>query len=247
MKRDLELSKKLNLNYLNYTNLTITAKSNDLPTLYCKPSYYPDFLALSSELGLYNKTNATAVCFYEFDNIMDGQNGLANAIYYANQKQLEQFKKRFAEVKYFIMPDFTQAGDGLRIDNENRLLRARLVAIWLMVELNAYVLPNITTPDLERLEFFLDGYQECDAIAISTKGHMQDVTERNQLRDVINRTVSYLHPKAIIVYDVCGDQAETYRLFEYAAKMGVRIIVPSNTLQIRNMQKLKGGDNNANK
>ena len=246
MKQNPDLHKKLNLNYLHYTNCTVTAPSNDLPVLHCKLKGYPDYLALSSEPGCFHKTEHTAVCFYQFDDEIDGQSGLANAIYYNDKKRLNYFKERFSGIKYFIMPDYTVAADVIWIDNANRIFRARLVAIWLTMELNAVVIPNVTTTDMDHLEMFLDGYQDCDAVAISTKGHMDNTNEKEQLREIIRRTVDYLHPPAIIVYDVCGHQSETIQLFDYAAKLGTRIVIPSNSLQAQNIRKVKGGMSDAN-
>ena len=72
--------KKLNLNYLRYTNLTYAVGKHDLPALYCNTDVYPDYIALYSHPGDYHRTLKTAVAFYQFDDTFDGQNGLYNAI-----------------------------------------------------------------------------------------------------------------------------------------------------------------------
>jgi len=128
--RNKPLKGLLQLNYLEYTNLTHAVGPLDLPELICQTTVHPDYLALFSQRSLYHHTKRTCVCFFQYDNVFDGQNGLANAIYYKNKKQLEQFKERFKGVKFFISPDYSLLGDVDPIENLYRMKRARLVSIW---------------------------------------------------------------------------------------------------------------------
>lgn len=116
------LKKKLNLNYLDITNLTYPVGKYGLPALACDIDVYPDHIALYNNPKDYHKTDNTAVAFYLFDNVFDGEDGLYNAIYFDNEKRLKEFKKRFEGVKFFISPDYSQLGDIDLIENLNMKL-----------------------------------------------------------------------------------------------------------------------------
>ena len=77
-----ELKEKLLLNYLDTSNTAMCSGEFDMPALRCNIDVYPDFLALDSEPGKYFKTNLTGVCFFRYDDRINGWDGLFNAIYY---------------------------------------------------------------------------------------------------------------------------------------------------------------------
>ena len=236
MKNYENLRELLNLSYLSLTNKTISCGKMDLPAINCNVSIYPDYIALYSEPGKYFLTDRTALGFFEFDEEIDGKNGLFWAIYYNVEERLDIFKERFKGVKYVIIPDYSVLGDIHRIENNYRLFRGRIVGLWFMFEIGAIVLPNITFPTEESCDFALDGYEECSVAAISTKGHMDDPAENWRLRANIKLTVDKLPKlKALIVYDVCGTNDDTLDSFSYAIEKGIKIIIPENTLKKRNM------------
>ena len=147
MKTRKTLSRLLNYSFLNYTNKTRSCGEKDLPALYCKTEVYPDYLALYSEPSLYHKTDRTGVCFYQFDSVFDGRRGLYDAIYHDDTARLTYFKKRFEGVKFFISPDYSEFGDIHIIENEYRLFKSRVVAIWFIVEIGAVVIyPMFLSP-----------------------------------------------------------------------------------------------------
>ena len=234
MKRKSNLTKLLNLNYLTYSNRTVSHGTMDLPALYCNTEVYPDYLALYSEKGLYHKTNRTAVCFHEFDSEFDGKNGLFWAIYYDEKERLEYFKERFKGVRYFLGPDYSELGDIHVMENNYRLFKSRITSLWFTFELDAIVIPNISFPDKNSYAFALDGLEDCSVVAISSKGHMDDVAENKRLRENIRFTVDRLQLKSIIVYDVCGTNDATLDTFSYATKKGITVIIPDNTLKRQN-------------
>ena len=234
MKSRQTLSKLLNFSYLNYTNRTHSCGVKDLPALYCKTEVYPDFLALYSEPKLYHKTDRTAVCFYQFDSVFDGKRGLFEAIYHDDTARLSYFKKRFEGVKFIIAPDYSEFGDIHVIENEYRLFKARIVALWFIVEINAIVIPNISFPTERSAEFALDGYEECSVVAISTKSHLQSPVEYERLLWKIRYTVDHLELKAIVVYDACSSDDKAIECFTYAISKGIDVIIPDNTLKSRN-------------
>ena len=224
------------MNYLTYAGKTIACGKKDLPALYCNTRVYPDFLALYGEPSLYKKTAATAVCFYQFDNKFHKRDGLYEAIYYKDEALLDYYKKRFAGVKFFIAPDYSIMGDIHQIETDHRLFRARIVALWLMFELDAVVIPNITFFDKNgTIGIELDGLENCSVVAISTKGHIDNPDEYERLKRNIRITVDRLNLKAIIVYDVCGTDEKTLEAFRYATDKGIKVIIPDNTLKTRNI------------
>lgn len=235
MKTRQTLKKLLNYNFLNYTNKTISCGEKDLPALSCNPKVYPDFLALYSEPKLYQKTERTAVCFYQFDNEFDGKRGLFEAIYHDDCKRLEFFKKRFSGVKFVISPDYSEFGDIHIIENEYRLFKSRVVALWFAIEIGAVVIPNISFPTKRSASFALAGYENCSVVAISTKSHLVDSEEYERLLWKIRYTVDTLNLKTIIVYDVCSTNNKVFECFSYAIEKGIKVIIPDNTLKERNM------------
>ncbi len=235
MKTNENLNKLLNLNFVTYSNKTVSCGDFDLPALYCNTSVFPDYIALYNEKKAYHKTTNTAVSFYQFDSFFDGQNGLFWAIYFNNEKLLSQYKKRFNGVKFIITPDYSILGDVNRIENIHRIFRARIVALWFIFELNVIAIPNISFSDDETAKIALLGLEESSVVAMSTKGHMQEPAEKQRLKENVKFVVDTLNLKAIIVYDVCGTDDETKEVFSYATNKGIEIIIPDNVLKSRNV------------
>ena len=229
------LKKKLNATYLDITNSTYPVGKYGLPALACDIDVYPDHIALYNNPKDYHKTDKTAVAFYLFDNVFDGENGLYNAIYFNNEKRLKEFKKRFEGVKFFISPDYSQLGDIDLIENLHRLKKSRVTSLWLMKELHASVIPNITFPTLDELDTYLSGLEDCNVVAFSTMGIIKDLIERQILQEAIKYTVKYLKKlKTIIVFDVCAEDDNAKDIFSYAIQKGIKIVIPDNKLKIRN-------------
>ena len=236
MKKNNNLIRLLNLNYLMLTNRTVSCGGMDLPAINCNVSVFPDYIALYSQTSLYHKTEHTAVAFFQFDEDFDGKFGLYWAIYYNVEERLEYFKERFKGVKYVIIPDFSELGDIHKIENNYRLFKGRIIGLWFIFEIGAVVIPNITFPTEESADFALDGYEDCSVAAISTKGHMDDPAENQRLRAIIRLTVDKMpNLKTLIVYDVCSTNDATLDTFSYAIEKGIEIVFPDNTLKERNM------------
>ena len=69
-------------------------------------------------------------------------------------------------------------GDVDVIENLYRAKKARVVSIWLTVELGAIVIPNITFPRVEDILLYLRGYENCTVVAFSTMYYIDDRKER---------------------------------------------------------------------
>ena len=195
------LIRLLNLNYLTLTNRTVSCGGMDLPAINCNVSVLPDYIALYSQTSFYHKTEHTAVAFFQFDEDFDGKFGLYWAIYYNVEERLTYFKERFKDVKYVIIPDFSELGDIHKIENNYRLFKGRIIGLWFIFEIGAVVIPNITFPTEESVNFALDGYGDCSVVAISTKGHMGDPAENLRLRANIRLTVENLtnHKQSLLM------------------------------------------------
>ena len=232
-----ELKSLLNLNYLDLTNKTHKVGKYDLPSVKCPAIYDIDYIALYKELRNYQKTPKTVISFYQFDKEFDGINGLSNAIWYNDKRRLEFFKRRFSSCRYFIAPDYSQCGDIENAENIHRIFRARVISLWLTLNLGAIVIPNITYSNKKSFEYMLDGLEECQTVAFSTKGIMKKSSEKDLLIAAIAKTVDTLNLKSIIVYTVSIDKETVLKLFAYAINRNIEIIIPDNLLQKRNIER----------
>lgn len=238
---DDEFKKRLNLNILNLLNNTTTSGWLKIPKVYCKDITDVDFIALYTEPGLYTKQPNTIISFYNYDIKFDSIKGLYNAIYYDEKKLLNKFKERFKDCKLFISPDYSECGDVHVIENIYRIFKARVVSIWLTMECNAIVVPNITYSNREMFEIMLLGLEDVETVAFGTKGNINNKEERLLLIDAIKYTVDNLSKlKTIIVYSSCKRDETILEVFKYASDNNIKIIIPSNTLQIRNKEGRNG-------
>jgi hypothetical protein len=232
---ELDLRKLLLLKYQLLTNKSQYVGEFDIPSLYCNTSIYPDYIALYSEKSYYHKTEFTAVGFFEYDIKFDGQHGLFNAIYYDNKKDLERYKKRFEGVKFVFTPDYSLLEDSDEVENLYRLKKMRVIALWFIHVIGAIVIPLISFPSLKSIDYYLDGLEKTTVVGISTKGHIDEDDEYKRLCATIKYLVETKHNlKAIVVYDVCGDQSKTNKAFEPAEEAGIKVIIPPNSLKMSN-------------
>lgn len=229
-----DLRNNLNYNYLNLTDMTVFTGAFDIPTVYCNTMVFPDYLALYSQAGYYHKTANTGVCFYQYDRVFDGIDGIYNAIYYNNKKLLKKYKKRFDGVKFFIMPDYSVFGDIDKAENINRLKKSRIVALWLSCELGAVVIPNLMYVSAEEMPIFCSGIENCSVLALSLKSHVRRASERNLTKAAVKYAVDNMPLKAIVVYSGCGKDETALAILKYATDNGIKIIIPENSLRERN-------------
>ena len=231
-----DLKDKLNLNFVDLINKTICCGLYDIPKVLSPKHVNIDYLVLYSDKYEYNKTNNTCVCFYEYDKVFDSKNGLFNAIYNNDVKLLNKYKERFNDVLYFISPDYSLCGDIPEIINIYNIFKSRLVSIGLTLLLDKLVIPNITYASRKSFSYMLDGLEECNVVAFSTKGSLKDTKQEELLEEVIKYTVDNLHNlKQIIVYDTSIDNSKVLKLFEYATSKGIDVSIPNNLLKERNI------------
>ena len=124
-----------------------------------------------------------------------------------------------------------------KVENVYRLWKSRVVTLWFSVELRAIAIPNITYTRREDFALYLSGLEKCSVVAFSTKGHIESVEERLLLIDAVKHTVDNLSLKTIIVYSACGDDKTSLKLFDYAIKKGIAVVIPNNSLRERNSRR----------
>lgn len=241
MKKKKNLKKLLNLNILDYTNLTTKYGDLDMPYIVCRKVPKIDYLATYSQPSTYFHSRETCVCFFEYDIYFDGLYGLWNAIYYNVKELQEYYIERFSGVKYFISPDYSKCGDASEIENIHRQFRSRIVSIWLVMNIHAVVIPLVSCANEIEMKYMLDGMEECTVVAFNAKGPMGDPKQKVIFMQSIKYTVDCLKKlKTIIVYSASSDKEKVFKLFEYATKNGIEVQIPDNMLQSRN--RLLGGD-----
>lgn len=241
MRKKKNLKKLLNLGILDYTNLTPKLGELDMPYVRCDAIPQIDYLATYSQPLTYFHSPNTAVCFFEYDVFFDGLYGLWNAIYYSVAELQQFYLERFHGVRYFIAPDYSKCGDGLEGENQHRQLRSRIVSIWLVMNLNAVVVPLISCANEIGMKYMLDGMHDCTAVAFNAKGPMGDPVQLEIFLKTISYTVDHLpNLHTIVVYSASPDIAKVREYFQYAIDAGIDVQIPDNMLQTRN--RLRGGD-----
>lgn len=123
------LKKKFNLGFLDLLRGNPCCGLWNLPNIICRTRTFPDYIALYSQPGDYARTPNTAVSFAQFDNVIDGPDGLYQAIRYDQKDQLQKFKERFRGAAYIITPDISQFVDAPLWLNLENLAHARIVGL----------------------------------------------------------------------------------------------------------------------
>jgi len=239
IRAERDMYELLNYNIQRLLNKAERTGILDMPVLYCNTDTYPDYIVNYNQPGSYNKTSKTAVAFYQYDNSFDTIDGIYWAIYFGDEKQLDYYRKRLKDVKYIMGQDLSVFGDIARIENYYRIFRARVVCLWMTLELNAVIIPNVSYGNIEEMPIYISGLERCSVVSISAKSHVKYSEERQLFIEVIRYLVEHLKLKAIIVYSVCGKDDIIYEMCKYAIESGIDIIIPQNTLRERN-----GGINN---
>lgn len=237
VRRPKDLLRLLCVGFLRLANLVSTCGKYDMPSLSCELEEPPDYIALYDHPSEYTRTDKTAVAFYLYDEVFDGQNGLYNAIKYCNQKQLSEFKERFSEVRCIISPDISLFGDFHVIEGLHRIFRARIISLWFAFEIGCAVIPHIPLITRPYLRHAIDGLEGCKMVAFSTKGYIRQPLERIALIKTVQYVVDRVKPRVIVVYDTCGSNTEAQKLFRYATDRDIKVVVVPNGLKERNIAK----------
>lgn len=239
MRKTKNLNSKINMEY--YDLLATTTPDKYMPKLECNIDIYPDYITSFNRPGKFNYTSHTAVAFYEWDSLFNGQKGLLNSIIYNDKKRLDYFKKKYHGVKYFISPDYSLINNfEYPLVNMLRIFEARLVSLWFTMELNTIVIPNMTYTNDDSFELMVDGLKDCHVVCLSAVSCITDIDARLLLEKAVKYAVDNLELHAIIVYTTTYDDSIILDIFKYAVNNNVKIIVPDNSLRISNRGKKNG-------
>lgn len=181
----------------------------DMPIVRSNIDNLPMYLESYQKIGW--KDNiimpGTAVHFYVFDYIFDGEHGIWNAFIRG-----VEFKKGFRLDKLdgydcIIVPDFSLYGDmpvAMQIWN---VYRGRVIA-YALQQLGYKVIINVRWTDENSYEFCFAGIEEGSIVAVGSYGCSKALTDRylfdNGLRELIIR----VKPEVIIFYGVLTDSAK---------------------------------------
>lgn len=106
------------------------------------------------------------------------------------------------------------------------------------MELEVLVIPNITYANENYFDHMLDGMESSKIVAFSIKGSIKDSIQKSLFLKALKVTVDQLiFLEKIIVYSVCVDDNVVMKLFEYAIKKHIDIVIPQNILRERNIVK----------
>lgn len=235
------INKKLILNYTKLTRLVKKEPIENFPIITNK--YYleliPKYLVLYSEKKLYEK-ESSALCFYNYDDKFNGQNGLWNSIYYNNINDLNKYIARFKNIKIVIEPDNSQVDCIEVIENKYRIFQNRIIGLWFIHQIHAWWIPNITFSSESSFKYMLLGIETCEVIAFSLKGSMKHKEDMYIYAKAIKFTVDNMKKlKAIIVFSISKDDEKVNIIFQYAIQKGIKIFIPENTQKLLNICKNK--------
>lgn len=228
------------MNTVDYTNLTPKIGELDMPYVQCNTVPYIDYIASYSQPSTYFKTANTCLSFFEYDIQFDGLYGLWNAIYYGVKELQNFYIERFQGVRMFISPDYSKCGDACEIQNQYHQFQSRVSSIWLTLNLNALVIPLVSCANVRGMQYMLDGMDDCSTVAFSTKGPMGDPVQMDIFKRCLRYTVDHMKKlRTIIVYTASPNRNKVLGIFRYALEHDIDVIIPDNTLRIRN--RLLGG------
>ena len=237
LRKERDIYRLLNHNIQRLLNQAPRAGEYGFPAICCNTNVFPDYLALYNQPGYYHRTPKTCVCFYSYDFSFDDIHGLFNAIYYGDKELIQKYKVRFKDVRFFISPDYSIFGDIQKVENLYRVWKSRIVALWLIIELHAVVIPNIMYYSAADLSITCCGLENCSVVAFSSKGHVRYANERALTKQAVKYVVDNLPLKAIVVYSACGDDNTCLKLFQYAIDKGIKIVIPDNSLRASNIRR----------
>lgn len=103
------------------------------------------------------------------------------------------------------------------------------------MENDSIVIPNIAAGSTRDFEFIFDGYERVKVAGISTKSKLPKRQDRELLQATIDEAVIRMPSlETFIVYDISADNKEANILFEGAREKGIRVVIPDNSMKIRN-------------
>lgn len=227
-----DLISRRNLGFADILERVELVGQHDLPSITNTVTALPDYIALSSQSGEFHHSPLTGVGWWEDDYKFDGARGIFEAIRKRDYKLQQQWINRFKGVNFVFTPDYSCSNDISDIVEHFFQYISRIVGLWFLLEVGAMPIPTIFASTSERLAPMLEGLENTEVVAFSTKGYLRQAVEKSNLKEMIHLTVDSLaNLKAIVVYDTSSTSAVVSELFAYANERGIRIVVPDNRLR----------------
>lgn len=178
----------------------------DMPVVKSNVDKMPDHLESYQKAGKKDKIihPSTALHFYIFDYLFDGEHGVWNALVRG-----VEFKKGFNLEKlegydYIIVPDLSLYGDmplSMQIWN---VYRARTIA-YALLQLGYKVIVNVRWTDEVSFEFCFDGIEQGSVVAVGSFGCSKSLADRLLFDKGLEELINRVHPECIIFYGAVTD------------------------------------------
>lgn len=163
----------------------------------------------------------TALHFYVYDYIFDGEHGVWNALIRGTEFARGFNLGKLEGFDYIIVPDFSLYMDMPVEWQIWNVYRGRVVAHALQ-ELGYKVIINVRWTDETSYEFCFEGIEEGSIIAVGSYGCSKERIDRALFDNGLEEAIKRLRPKSIIIYgsltntakDILESNHQEYMVFK---------------------------------
>lgn len=163
----------------------------------------------------------TALHFYVYDYIFDGEHGVWNALIRGTEFARGFNLGKLEGFDYIIVPDFSLYMDMPVEWQIWNVYRSRVVAHALQ-ELGYKVIINVRWTDETSYEFCFEGIEEGSIIAVGSYGCSKERIDRALFDNGLEEAIKRLRPKSIIIYgsltntakDILESNHQEYMVFK---------------------------------
>lgn len=232
------LKELLRLEFTDWTNLCQCEGKYDLPNISLHmDDFFIDHLILYSERNHFEEWDDCAMCFYEYDKVYDGYNGIYELIINPRKKkELEKFEKEVDKCATFISPDYSICGDIPFAENLHRIFKSRVVGSYLINKMGKYVIPNISFVDERTKEAAFMGVDKHSVVAISLMGCMLEKDQKKLIERILKETIKELEPSFIVLFNIASKGEFLDHLINIIKKSGTKYMLPDNKMWVRNRE-----------
>ena len=180
----------------------------DMPLVKSNIDRLPEHLESYQKIGGKDKIilPGTALHFFVFDYIFDGEHGIWNAFIRG-----VEFKNGFNLDKLegydcIIIPDFSLYGDMPIAWQIWNIYRARVIA-YALQQLGYKVIISVRWTDENSYEFCFSGIEESSVVAVGSYGCSKALTDRYLFDSGLRELITRVKPEVIIFYGTVTDSA----------------------------------------
>lgn len=149
----------------------------------------------------------TALHFYVYDYIFDGEYGVWNALIRGTEFVRGFNLEKLEGFDYIIVPDFSLYMDmpiGWQIWN---VYRSRVIAHALQ-ELGYKVIINVRWSDENSYEFCFEGIETGSIVSVGSHGCSKELADRKLFESGLEEMIRRIKPKTIIIYGKVTDSIQ---------------------------------------